>query len=191
MNPLEEKNKSIINLNTLQFKMKTQLTANIFRDYFGGCWNGKIIKNGQFQREIEFNWPNAFEKFSSIGIEEGLKALPGSGFFDDTCKVCIAGWQHETKRWVCSWFNKFGGYGEIQWRSQDIVNDVKVLYGIMHECKQESEMPTEHIILCEMINLNTFKFTINSFEKGVIEIEANRLKTAEALRAEMKDQVII
>ena len=171
--------------------MKTELTANIFRDYFGGCWQGKIIKNGQFQREIVFNWPIAFGKFSSIGTEEGFKVLSGNGFIDDTDKIAISGWQPETKRWVCSWFNKFGGYGEIQWRSQDIVNDVRVLYGILHECKQESEMPTEHIIICEMFNQKKFKFTIRSFEKGTIEIDAKRIKTAKALHAIMKDQANI
>lgn len=169
--------------------MKSALTANIFRDYFGGRWLGKIIKNGQFQREIVFNWPIAFGKFSSIGTEEGLKVISGSGFFDDTKKIVIAGWQPETKRWVCYWYNKFGGHGEIQWRSQDIVNNIKVLYGIVHECKQESEMPSEHIILCEMNSLNNFKFTLRSFEKGIIEIDAKRIKTAKALRDIMKEQL--
>jgi len=169
--------------------MKSELTANIFRDYFGGCWLGKIIKNGQFHREIVFNWPIAFGKFASIGTEEGQKVLSGGGFFDDTYKIIISGWQPDTKRWLCSWFNKYGGYGEIQWRSQDIINNVKVLYGIVHECKQESETPTDHTIFCEMFNLNTFKFTMNSFEKGVIELKAKRLKTAKALHAIMKDQV--
>jgi len=170
--------------------MKSELTAILFRDYFGGRWLGKVFKNGQFQRDIVFNWPSAFGEYSSIGTEEGFKVLSGGGFFDDTNKVAISGWQPGTKRWVCSWFNKFGGYGEIQWRSQDIVNNVKVLYGIMHECKQESETPTEHIIFCEMFDLNKFKFTINSFEKGVIEINANRIKTAKELHTIMKEQSI-
>lgn len=169
--------------------MKSELTAKIFRDYFGGSWIGKIIKNGEFQREIVFNWPNAFGKFSSIGTEEGLIVPSGVGFFDDTKKVTIAGWQPDTKRWICSWYNKFGGYGDVQFTSQDIVKDVKVLYGVAHECKQEGETPTDHIILCEMFDQNKFKYTFRSFEKGIIEIDARRIKTAQELNVIMKGQV--
>lgn len=41
----------------------TELTANLFRDLFDGCWSGKITKNGEFQREIIFNWPKAFGQY--------------------------------------------------------------------------------------------------------------------------------
>jgi len=34
-----------------------ELAAKLFRDYFGGGWVGKVKKNGKFQREVVFNWP--------------------------------------------------------------------------------------------------------------------------------------
>ena len=46
-----------------------QLTAKLFRDYFGGSWKGTIMKNGEFQREIIFNWNKSFGEFSAIGTE--------------------------------------------------------------------------------------------------------------------------
>ena len=50
----------------------SELNANIFRDYFGGSWSAKISKNGDFQREVVFNWAVAFDKFTALGLEEGL-----------------------------------------------------------------------------------------------------------------------
>jgi len=165
-----------------------ELTAKLFRSYFGGSWLGKITKNGEFQREIIFNWPIAFEKHSSIATEEGLKTPPGSGFHDDTSKVCVAGWREDSKRWCMTWFNEFGGYGETQWISQEIVNGVTVIYGFCMECKQESDDLTNHIVLCEMTDQDNFKYRINSFKKGLVEIEARRIRTAEELKSLMKVQ---
>ena len=165
-----------------------ELTAKIFRDYFSGSWSGRISKNGEFQREIIFNWAKAFEKHSSIGTEEGLLAPPYGGALDDTKQVAIAGWRADVRRWSHVWHNEFGGYGEVQWTSQDVINGVTVLYGFGHECKQEADDLTDHIVMCEMFDINNFKYTIQSFRKGLTEIVAKRLKTAEELKKMMEKQ---
>ena len=164
------------------------LTGELFRNYFGGSWLGKITKNGEFQREIVFNWPNAFEMFSAIGTEEGLTTPPGIGFHDDTRKVSVAGWRQDIKRWCITWHNEFGGYGEAHWTTQETVNNITSIYGFCNECKQESDDLTNHIILCEMLDQDHFKYTINSFKKGLVEIKARRVRTAEELKNLMVDE---
>jgi len=164
------------------------LTATLFRDYFGGSWSGRITKNDEFQREIVFNWPVAFGKFSSIGTKAGLIVPQNGGIFDDTRQIAISGWHSDTKRWSNVWHNEFGGYGEVQWTSQDVVNGITVLYGFCHECKQETDDPTEHIVMCEMFDQDNFKYTIKSFRKGIVEIEARRIRTGKELDTIMKKQ---
>ncbi len=163
-----------------------ELTAKLFRDYFGGSWSVKIAKNGDFQREIVFNWPEAFGKYSSLGIEAGLVVPPYTGVLDNTSQVAFAGWRPDVRRWVHTWHNEFGGFGELQWTSQEEVEGLTVLHGFIHECKQEGDDPTEHVIKCEMFDKNNFKYTISSFRKGLTEIVAKRIKTAEELKKLMK-----
>lgn len=165
-----------------------ELTAKLFRGYFGGSWLGKITKNGEFQREVLFNWPIAFEEFSAIGPEAGLKVPPGAGFHDDTSKVYISGWREDLKRWCMTWYNEFGGYGNTQFTSQGQVNGKTVIYGICTDCKQESDDPTNHIVLCEIKDEHNFKYTIKSFKKGLVEIEARRIRTAKELKYLMQEQ---
>lgn len=167
--------------------MATQ-TAKLFRNYFSGCWSGRIFKNGDFQREIIFNWPETNGNFSFLGTGEGLIVPPGSGMLDNTKQVSIAGWRNDTKRWCCKWFNEFGGYGELQWTSQDVINGITVIYGSLHECKQEVDDPTEHVVMCELIDQDNFKYTISSFRKGVTKIVARRLRTAEELNELLEKQ---
>jgi hypothetical protein len=158
-----------------------ELTAKLFRDYFGGSWSGRITKNGEFQREINFNWPVLFGKFSSLGTESGLMVPQDGGILDNTRQIIIAGWRSDIRRWCYTWHNEFGGYGELQWSSQEKVNEVTVLYGIVHECKQEVDDPTDHIAMCEMYDQDNFKYTIQSFRKGLLEIVAKRIRTAKEL----------
>ena len=165
-----------------------ELTANLFRDYFGGSWLVRIIKNNDFQREIVFNWPEAFGKYSSLGAEEGFVVPPNSGALDNTRQLANAGWRSDVRRWVQSWHNEFGGFGELQWTSQEKVEGLTVLHGFIHECKQEGDDPTSHVIKCEMFDKNNFKYTISSFRKGLTEIVAKRLKTAEELKKMMEKQ---
>ena len=144
-----------------------ELTAKLFRDFFGGSWSGKITKNGEFQREMVFNWPEAFGKFSSLGTEAGLMVPPyGAGILDDTRQVAISGWRSDIRRWGHLWHNEFGGYGEIQWTSQEIVNGITVIYGFCHECKQECDDPTDHIVMCEIFDQDNFKYTSRVSGKG-------------------------
>jgi hypothetical protein len=157
------------------------LTAKLFRDYFGGSWSARITKNGEFQREIVFNWPQPSGKFSALGTDEGLMVPPYTGAFDDTRQVSIAGWRSDVRRWGHVWHNEFGGYGEVQWTSHEVVNGITVLYGFGHECKQEVDDPTDHIVMCEMYNQDNFKFTLRSFRKGITEVVAKRIRTANEL----------
>ncbi len=166
------------------------LTAKLFRDYFGGSWSGKVSKNGEFQREVIFNWPAPFEMFSALGIEQGLVAPAYGGVLDDTRQVIVAGWRSDIRRWCYTWHNEFGGYGELQWTSMDTVNDVTVLYGFAHECKQEGDDPTDHIVHCEMYDQSNFKYTIQSFRKGLVEIVAKRIRTGEELNAILEKQAV-
>lgn len=165
-----------------------ELKAKIFRDFFGGTWSGRITKNGEFQREIVFNWPEAFGKFSSLGTEAGLVVPPHSGGLDDTSQVSIAGWRSDIRRWGHIWHNEFGGYGEVQWTSQDVENGITVLYGFGHECKQETDDPTDHIVRCEMFDQDNFRYSIQSFRKGLVEIDARRIRTAKELNKILEKQ---
>ena len=165
-----------------------ELTAKLFRDYFGGSWSGKITKNGEFQREIIFNWPSAFGKFSSIGYEEGLTVQSYGGALDDTKQIAVVGWRADVRRWCHVWHNEFGGYGEIQWTSHEKVNGITILYGFAHEIKQETDDPTDHIVMCEMYDHDNFKYTIQSFRKGTTEIVAQRLRTAEEFNVLLEKQ---
>jgi hypothetical protein len=165
-----------------------ELTAELFRDYFGGSWSGKISRNSEFQREVIFNWPELGGKNSSLGTEQGLIVPPGGGVLDDTLQVYISGWRHDMRRWVSLWHNEFGGYGEIQWTSQEVIRGVTVIYGFCHECKQECDDPTDHIIRCEILDRDNFKYTIRSFRKGILEIAARRIRTAQELNSMMQKQ---
>jgi hypothetical protein len=165
-----------------------ELTSNIFRDYFGGSWSGIISRNGELKRRVVFNWPELSGKFSSLGTATGLIAPPGGGILDDTRQVAISGWRPDIRRWVHLWHNEFGGYGEIQWTSQEVVNNVTILYGFCHECKQETDDMTDHIIKCELFDQDNFKYTIQSSRKGILEIVATRIRTAKELNELLEKQ---
>jgi len=164
------------------------LTAKLFRDYFSGSWIGRITKNGEFQRKIVFNWPQAFGTFASIGAEEGMIVPPGLGFQDNTRQVAISGWRSDTRSWCAEWYNEFGGYGQLQFTSQQVIDGVNVLHGSLHECKQESDDPTDHIAMCEMYDQDNFKYSIRSFRKGLVEIVARRIRTAKELNELLEKQ---
>ena len=135
-----------------------------------------------------FNWPELSGSQSSLGTESGLIVPAGAGVLDDTRQVSISGWRQDVRRWSQVWHNEFGGYGEIQWTSQDLVNDITVLYGFCHECKQECDDPTDHIIMCELFDYDSFRYTLQSFRKGILEIVARRIRTAEELNELLQKQ---
>jgi hypothetical protein len=176
----------------IQFHSKTiimaELTAQIFRDSFGGSWSGVITRNGELKRRVVFNWPELSGNFSSLGTGQGLMVPPGGGVLDDTRQVAISGWRPDIRRWVHLWHNEYGGYGEIQWTSQEVVNNVTILYGFCHECKQETDDITDHIIMCELFDQDNFKYTIRSFRKGILEIAATRIRTAKELNELLEKQ---
>jgi len=165
-----------------------ELTAQIFRDSLGGSWSGVITRNGELKRHVVFNWPELSGKYSSLGTGPGLMVPPGGGILDDTRQVAISGWRPDIRRWVDLWHNEFGGYGEIQWTSQEVVNNVTILYGFCHECKQETDDITDHIIMCELFDQDNFKYTIRSFRKGILEIAATRIRTAKELNELLEKQ---
>ena len=142
---------------------------------------GKIIRNGEFQREIVFNWPVAFGKYSSLGTEAGMLVPPNRGALDDTRQVVIAGWHSDVRRWIQVWHNEFGGYGEIQWTSKEKVNGLTIIYGFGHEGKQECDDRTDHILMCKMIDQDHFNYTIRSFRKGLLEIAFKRIRSGNEL----------
>ena len=160
-----------------------ELTSELFRNYFGGSWQSKIFVNGEYLRNIEFNWPEAFSrKYASIGTEEGFMVPSGAGFYDNSRKIEIAGWRQDLKRWSVIWYNEYGGYGEMHWTSQEYVNGVLFLHGFGLEFKQEGDEPTEHILECEITDENNFRSTLRSFKKGTIELRAKRIRTSQELR---------
>ena len=166
-----------------------ELTAQLFRDYFGGSWMGRITKNGEFQREILFNWPEAFGKFSALGTEAGMMVPPGLGVQDDTRQIAISGWRSDIRRWCAHWYNEFGGYGELQWISQHVVEGITVLHGTLQECKQESDDLTLHIAYCELYDQDNFKYSLQSSSKGLTEIVFRRIRTGKELTEMLKKQI--
>jgi hypothetical protein len=165
-----------------------ELTAKLFRDFFGGGWSAKVTRNGEYQREVVFNWPELSGNNSCLGTEPGLIVPQGAGVLDDTRQVSVSGWRHDIRRWSHVWHNEFGGYGEIQWTSQEIVNGISVLYGFCHECKQECDDPTDHIVMCEILDNDSFRYTLQSFRKGILVIAATRVRSAKELNALLEKQ---
>lgn len=165
-----------------------QLTPELFRDYFGGSWSGKVSKDGEFQRVIVFNWPEAFGKYSSFGTEAGMIVPQGLSVQDDTRQIAISGWRSDIRRWYSHWYNEYGGFGELQWVSQHVVEGITILHGILNECKQESDDPTLHIARCELYDQDHFRYSIQSSSKGLTEIVATRIQTSKELTELLKKQ---
>jgi hypothetical protein len=182
------KNLEIFDLPLLRIAIMADLTVKLLRDYFGGSWSGRISKNGEFQRIITFNWPEAFGMFSALGTESGLIVPPNSNIQDDTRQITIAGWRSDERMWYTVWHNEFGGYGELKWKSQEVVNGLTIIYGSLHECKQEGDDPTDHIVICELLDNNRFRYSLQSYRKGILEIDATRIRTAKELNALLEKQ---
>ena len=164
-----------------------ELNAKLFRDFFGGSWHATVYATPigetkeRLAREVVFNWPSPYGEKSCLGSPAGWIAPPGGGVQDDTPQVGMAGWRCDIKRWCDPWFNVYGGYGELQWTSQAVVNGKTVVYGFVHECKKEGDDPCDHIAKCEIIGQDNFVYTITSFLKGTLRITGKRLRTAEEL----------
>jgi hypothetical protein len=69
-----------------------------------------------------------------------------------------------------------------------VVDGVTTIYGSLHECKQETDDPTDHIAICEIYDKDNFKYTLQSHRKGVIEIAARRIRTGKELKELLEKQ---
>ena len=106
---------------------------------------------------------------------------PGLGTPDVPVQAAIAGWHSDIDAWCDRWYNEFGGYGELCWTSQGVVNGVKVLFGTVHECEKEGDDPADYIAMCELSDQDNFKYTIQSYTKGILEVEGVRVRTPKKL----------
>ena len=57
------------------------------------------------------------------------------------------------------------------------MNGIDVLFGFIHECDMKDDDPAEHIALCELYDTNKFKFTSQSYSRGIMEVIAKRSQT--------------
>ena len=48
--------------------------------------------------------------------------------------------------------------------------------------------PTDHIVMCEILDNDNFRYTLQSFRKGILEIVARRIRTAKELNALLEKQ---
>ena len=68
------------------------------------------------------------------------------------------------------------------------MNGITIIYGSLHECKQEGDDPTDHAVMCEIMDKDRFRYTLQSFRKGILEIDATRIRTAKELHALLEKQ---
>ena len=155
-----------------------ELTTELVRDFFNGSWSGKVFINGEFINETIFNWTEKSDRYSVPNVELEWKLLPESGNKTVKTNRIIAVWRSDKRSWVNMWYNESGGYNELQWTSQEEVNGITVLFGHLRERNTEGELPTEYIAMCELINQNSFKYTILSYRKGILEMNAKRIAKA-------------
>jgi len=162
----------------IQTKAVAELDAKLIRDYFGGRWTCTTYKNGELVRENAVEIKGSPEKPGGIGeIAFGMLAL-GFASVDEHDQLAIAGWHSDINRWCDRCYNEAGGYSEHSWTSQGEINGVTVLYGTVHVCEKEGDDPADYIAMCELLDRDNFKYTIQSYKKGIVEIVANRVSPA-------------
>lgn len=165
-----------------------ELTTKLVRDYFAGRWSGQVFINGELIHELEFKWTEESGKLSVPHIKLEWWMLPDTGDSKEKTNRIIVTWRSDKLSWVNMWYNESGGYSEQQWTSQEVVNGVTVLYGSLRERTTDGELPTEHIAMCELNNQNSFKYTILSYRKGIMEMVAKRTGMADEMYASTKKQ---
>lgn len=151
-----------------------ELTAKLIRDYFKGSWLGKVSINGDFINENIFNWTEESDQYPVPNVKLEWKLLSESGNKAKKDNQIFSVWRSDKSSWVNIWYNESGGYNELHWTSQEEVNGMTVLFGFLRERTNDSKLPTEYIAMCELNNQNSFKYTILSFRKGILEINAKR-----------------
>ncbi len=165
------------------------ISAKLVSDYFKGSWSGKVFINGEFINEIIFNWTEESDRYSVPNVKLEWKLLSESGNKTKKDNRIIAVWRSDKSSWVIMWYNESGEYNELQWTSQEEVNGITVLFGFLRERNTEGKLPTEHIAMCELNNQSSFKYTILSYRKGILEMNAKRTGTARVGNATQEEGV--
>lgn len=154
-----------------------ELRPKFISDYFNGIWAAKVFSNGQFERNIVIQWHVDIENKCKSGYRASWKLKTDTDMVDGFKLEGISFWKNDIRRWSDLWFTEFGGYKELQWTSMKQMNGIDVLFGFIHECETEGKDPAEHIALCELYDANKFKFTSQSYSRGITEVIAKRLQT--------------
>lgn len=160
--------------------MMTALTAKFFVDYFSGTWKGKVFLNGVHKSEIILRYAENNELNASLALGAVIGVVHGEQIQEDNMLSGQGGWRSDTHSWCELWYDKSGAYNELQWTSLQELNGIKVLYGFVHECKEEGDEPAEYIAMCELTDTANFKFTSQSYRRGILEVEASRIGTSKA-----------
>ncbi len=158
-----------------------ELNAKELRHFFEGNWVCTTYKNGELVRENAVTFEGNSEEPGETGssafriLQLGLESVNGS------IELAISGWHSDIRTWCNRCYNEAGGYSELNWTSQGEMNGVTVLYGTVHVCEKEGDDPADYIAMCELLDQDNFRYTIQSYRKGIVEIVANRVSTAEKL----------
>lgn len=162
-----------------QTVVMAKLNAKLLRGYFGGNWVCTTYKNGEFVRENAVNFKGNPEKPGELGsiafqiLQLGMDSINGSE------QLAIAGWHGDIHTWCGRCYNEAGGYSELNWTSQGEINGATVLYGTVHVCEKEGDDPADYIAMCELLDEDNFRYTIQSYRKGIVEIVASRVEKTE------------
>lgn len=154
-----------------------ELNAKLLRDYFKGSWACTTYKNGELVREKAVDFKESPDKPCGTGATAFRILALGFASVDEQDQLAIAGWHSDINRWCDRCYNEFGGYSELNWTSQGEINGVTVLYGTVHVCEKEGDDPADYIAMCELLDQDHFRYTIQSYRKGIVEITANRVST--------------
>jgi len=154
-----------------------ELTTKLVREFFAGSWSCQVFINGELNHEIEFNCTEESGKFSVPRVKLEYWLLTNNGKKEEKSNQIIVAWRSDKHSWVNMWHNESSGYSEQQWTSQEQVNGITVLYGSLRERLTDDGLPTEHIAMCELLDQNSFKYTILSYRKGILEMKAKRIGT--------------
>jgi hypothetical protein len=164
-----------------------ELTTKLVSEYFAGSWSGQVFINGELNHKIEFKWTEESSRHSVPNVKLEWCMLPYSEDKEEKNNQIIVTWRGDKLSWVNMWYNESGGYSELQWTSQEVVNGITVLYGSLRERTTYGGLPTEHIAMCELNNQNNFKYTILSYRKGILEMVAKRTGTARVVNATQEE----
>ncbi|MGB3675173.1 MAG: hypothetical protein WA988_12090 [Candidatus Nanopelagicales bacterium] len=154
-----------------------ELRPKFITDYFNGIWTAKVFSNGQFERNIVIQWHAATENSCESGYRANWKVALDMAMADGLKLEGISFWKNDIRRWSDLCCTESGGYKELQWTSMKQMNGIDVLFGFIHECDMKDDDPAEHIALCELYDVNKFKFTSQSYKSGIMEVIAKRSQT--------------